>query len=67
MILATLVRAAIVISIFALPPMAGCKRPFGKELAFGKTPWRAVAATLLADHSTSGPAAMQPRRVEAIR
>jgi hypothetical protein len=49
MMLATLIRAAIVFSIFALPPMAGCKKPFGKELTLGETPWRAVAATLFDD------------------
>jgi hypothetical protein len=44
MILATLIRAAIVISIFVLPPMAGCRKPF-KELALGETFWPTVGAT----------------------
>jgi hypothetical protein len=49
MILATIIRAAIVISIFVLPPMAGCRRPFSKDLVLHEIPWRAVAAALL-DH-----------------
>jgi hypothetical protein len=63
MILATLIRAAIVISIFVLPPMAGCRKPF-KELALGETFWPTVAATLFDDALTSDPAPIRPGRVE---
>jgi hypothetical protein len=66
MILATLVRAAIVISIFVLPPMAGCRKPF-KEFVLGETFWPTVAATLFDDALTSDPAAMQPPAGGGIR